>query len=88
MARGAEYGERHERQKNRVKARDDRRAGDARIAKHLGNVHRGEGQAREDIPHRLARLKRQKTAKEVEAQSLRLPRLDSHGLVPPLFRRE
>ena len=66
MARGAEDGEGDERQKDRVKAGDDGRAGDAGIAENLRNVHRGEGHAGECVPQPLARLDREKAAENVE----------------------
>ena len=56
MARRAEDGESDEGQENGVKAGDDRRAGDAGVAEHLRNVHRGERHAGEGVAQRLARL--------------------------------
>ena len=62
MARGAEHGEGDQRQQHGVEAGDDGRAGDARVAQNLRNVHRCERHAGKRVPRCLARLDRKKTA--------------------------
>ena len=78
VARGAKDGESDERQQHRVKAGDDRRAGDPGVAENLRNVHRGERHARQGIAASLAGPERTKASKEVQ----------SHGPAPSALREK
>ncbi len=73
MARRAEQGEADERQEHGVEAGDDRRAGDARVAQHLGDVHRCEGDAGQRILQGLARLQRHEALKNGDMQRHDVP---------------
>ncbi len=85
MAGRPEQREARQRQQNRVEAGDDGRAGDAGVAEHLRDVHRGERQAGEHVPQRRARLDRKETAEKVDFHSLALARPPQRALVPPSF---
>ena len=71
VARRAEDGEGDEGQENGVKAGDDGRPGDAGVAEHLRNVHRGERHAGESVAQRLARPDRKNAAENAEPRSAR-----------------
>ena len=52
VARRAEGRERHQRQQQRVEPGDHRRAGDPRVAQHLRDVHRRQGEAGQRVAQR------------------------------------
>ena len=56
VPRRSEDRERHRRQHQRVKAGDDRRTGDPRVAQHLRNVHRREHHACDGVAERSPEL--------------------------------
>ena len=73
MARRAEQGEADQRQQHGIEAGDDRRAGDARVAEHLRDVHRGERHAGQRILQGLARLQRHEALKNGDMQRHDVP---------------
>jgi hypothetical protein len=64
MPRRAEDGKRQDGQQHRVKPGDYRRADDLGIAHHLGNAHRGKGDASHDVRQNPGSVEREDALKQ------------------------
>jgi hypothetical protein len=85
MPRCAEKRKRHKRQKDGVKTRDGRHAGDARVAEHLRNIHRRKLHTGQRVAGGAGAAQRKHTFQHADA-GVEIPQKISHARCCPVLR--